>query len=119
MEAEIDRQLAICGEAVDLKVACPFHPDFTPGYGSTQAYWRKPGPGMVAFACIKLEIDPRKSWLIGDKASDVQSAKAADLSGAYFLRGFSRAEEAAALALVDERFWVRTADAGASIALIE
>lgn len=56
--------------------------------------------------------------MVGDKACDIRTAKAAHLSGAYFLRGVYLAEEPEAVALVDERFWARAVDADGVIDLI-
>lgn len=117
VEAEIDRQLAAHGARIDFKVACPFHPEFTPGYGPEMDVWRKPGPAMVTFACAQLGLDPSQSWLIGDKAGDIRAACAGHLSGAYFLRGVYRDEEPAALACAGEGFWVRSLDSDDAIPL--
>ena len=85
VENEIARQLYGQGLAVDLTVACPFHPDFTPYYGETHAYWRKPGPGMLCLAADRMGLNLAESWIIGDKASDVGAAQAAGISGAIYL----------------------------------
>jgi D-glycero-D-manno-heptose 1,7-bisphosphate phosphatase len=107
VEAEIAGQLAKMGAAVDLTAACPFHPDFTPGYGADHDFWRKPGPGLLKFAGGMLGIDLGRSCLIGDKAGDIQAAKAAGLAYAVFLRGGDRKEQAAAESCAGERFVVR------------
>jgi D-glycero-D-manno-heptose 1,7-bisphosphate phosphatase len=119
VEEEIDRQLAAYGAAIDFKVACPFHPDFTTNFGAEHDFWRKPRPGMVTFVCTALGIDPAKSWMVGDKTSDIQAAKAAGLSGAYFLRGVYQDEEPTAISLSDERFWVRGIDENTPIVIVD
>ncbi len=115
VENEIDRQLSAFGEAVDLKVACPFHPDFTPRYNSAMNYWRKPEPGMVKFACKLLGLAPEKSWMVGDKIDDIRAAKAAALAGAFFLRGLDKAKDPLAKACADKNFWVRCVDMNSPI----
>lgn len=93
VEQEISRQLRTKGLSVDLSVACPFHPDCTPAYAEEHSYWRKPGPGMLRFAGETLGLVLDQSWMIGDKASDIVSAKAAGLAGAFFLRGAHYADQ--------------------------
>lgn len=107
VETEIARQLNERGVAIDLVAACPFHPDFTPGYGPTHDRWRKPGPGLLEEAARLMGLDLRTSWLIGDKASDIVAAKAAGLKGAvHVLTGYGAAEREAAMALAAPGFAV-------------
>ena len=111
VEAEIARQLAEQGAAFDLVIACPFHPDFTPGYGAEQARWRKPGPAMLELAGKMMEIDLKASWLVGDKTADIEAARAAGLAGAvHVLTGHGKAHREEALALANEGFAVLPAD---------
>ena len=111
VEAEIARQLADRDTAFDLVVACPFHPDFTPGYGEEEARWRKPGPAMLELAEKMMEIDLAASWLVGDKTSDVEAARAAGLRGAvHVLTGHGKSHRDKALSLATETFDVLPAD---------
>jgi D-glycero-D-manno-heptose 1,7-bisphosphate phosphatase len=97
VESEIDRRLAERGLALDLTVACPFHPQFTEAYGTSHAYWRKPGPGMLLLAAERLALDLAESWMIGDKESDIAAAKAAGLQGSiHILSGHGLSERDAA-----------------------
>ena len=57
-----------------------------------------------------LDIDMARSWLVGDRAGDVEAARRAGLAGAlHVLTGHGQAERAAALALSGPRFEVRGA----------
>lgn len=85
VEDEIARQLAAEHAVLDATLACPFHPDFTPGYGPSHARFRKPGPGMIELACARLGLVPGGSWLIGDNMRDCEAARAAGLAGAILL----------------------------------
>ncbi len=82
VEAQIARNLASAGARLDLVLACPFHPEYTQGYGSLHAKWRKPGPGMLLLAAEMLGLRLAESWMVGDKASDIEAARAAGLRGA-------------------------------------
>lgn len=111
VEAEITRQLAEKGTAFDLVIACPFHPDFTIGYGREEARWRKPGPAMLELAKEMMEIDLAASWLVGDKASDIEAARNAGLRGGiHVLTGHGKAHREKALSLATETFEVLPAD---------
>ena len=108
VEKELARCLAEEGVSVDARVACAFHPRFTPGWGEAHAYWRKPGPGMLVLAAERLAVDLARSWMIGDMASDARAAKAAGLAGAIHLRTGPHGEpnEAGALAEATAAFAV-------------
>ncbi|MDP1628627.1 HAD-IIIA family hydrolase [Parvibaculum sp.] len=107
VEAEITRQLAAQGVALDLTIACPFHPDFTPGYGNGHAGWRKPGCRMIEHAGALMGLDLKRSWLVGDRTGDIAAARGAGLKGAVLvLTGYGMAERDAALALAAPGFEV-------------
>ncbi len=107
VETEIARQLGPHAAAVEYTIACPFHPDFTPGYSEKLAYWRKPGPGMLLRAIEQLNLDAPSSWMIGDKASDIAAARAAGLRQAiHVLSGHGRSERTAALEIASGTFRV-------------
>ena len=120
VEAEIDRRLAAAGARVDARAACGFHPDFTPGWDESHAYWRKPGPGMLDLAADRLGLDLGRSWLVGDMATDARAARAAGLAGCvHVLTGHGAAHRAGALAEALGGFKVLAADdlGGAAAAL--
>ena len=58
---------------------CPFHPTGAKGKYKKISYDRKPNPGMLFKAIKKWKIDPKQSFMIGDKVSDRSAAKAAGL----------------------------------------
>ncbi|MDQ6841975.1 MAG: HAD-IIIA family hydrolase [Actinomycetota bacterium] len=56
---------------------CPHHPEgVMPGL-TRECECRKPAPGMLLNAARELDIDPARSWMIGDTDSDVQAGRAA------------------------------------------
>lgn len=60
---------------------CPHHPDSgfpgeIPAY-KIQCDCRKPKPGLLLRAAEKYNIDLAKSWMIGDRQSDMEAGKAA------------------------------------------
>jgi D-glycero-D-manno-heptose 1,7-bisphosphate phosphatase len=56
---------------------CPDHPTAGIGPYRRENPWRKPGPGMILQAAKDLDLDLAASWLVGDKLSDMEAAKAA------------------------------------------
>jgi D-glycero-D-manno-heptose 1,7-bisphosphate phosphatase len=111
VEEEMTRQLEDAGVKLDAVCACPFHPDFTPGFDGEMAQWAKPGPKLIATVAERLNIDTAASWMVGDKASDMEAARRAGLANAiHVLTGHGRAHRDDALAQAAAGFRVMAAD---------
>ncbi|MFT4034165.1 MAG: HAD-IIIA family hydrolase [Patulibacter sp.] len=82
VQGELDRQLADAGARIDLALACGYYPD---GIGpfAVEHDWRKPGGGMLAKAGELLHLDLRRSWIVGDRSSDLAAARTAGLCGGF------------------------------------
>ena len=107
VEEEIHRRIGLAGARLEARVACGTHPDFTPNWSRADAHWRKPGPGMLDLAISWLGLDPARSWLVGDMATDVAAAKAVGLAGCvHVATGHGAAYRAAALAEATRSFAV-------------
>jgi D-glycero-D-manno-heptose 1,7-bisphosphate phosphatase len=74
--------LAIDGANIDAVYACAHHPQAEGNLSHPDHPARKPNPGMLLQAASDLAIDLKLSWLIGDKASDIEAAKRAGIAGA-------------------------------------
>lgn len=85
VHAEMDRQLAAEGCAIDGNYHCPLapvqddptvieHPD------------RKPGPGMLLRAARELGLDVSRSWMVGDMISDLLAGQNAGCKGSILVR---------------------------------
>ena len=80
--------LAAEGAEIDAIYACPYLPDATvAAFSHPDHPDRKPNPGMILRAIADLDLDPDRSILIGDKASDMEAARRADVTGARFHGG--------------------------------
>jgi len=85
---EMNRQLAEIGAHIDSFYYCPFHAD-----GTVEEYThpnhpdRKPNPGMLQKALSSWPIDTGATFMVGDKTSDVDAARAADIEGLLFEGG--------------------------------
>ncbi len=51
---------------------------------------RKPSPGMIKKAILEKNIDPSKSWMIGDKISDIKSGNLAEVRTILVMTGYGR-----------------------------
>ena len=78
---------------------CPHHPTAGVGEYRQECNCRKPAPGMLLDAAKDLKIDLANSYMVGDKAGDLQAAKAAGVGHKILVRtGKTVTEEAIALA---------------------
>jgi len=53
------------------------HPDGTAAHFSGPALDRKPGPYKIFVAAARLDLDLGRSWMVGDRETDVECARAA------------------------------------------
>jgi len=86
--------LATHGARIDGTYYCPHHPDVSGACGC-----RKPGVRLFEEAAAALGIDFRRSWFVGDKASDVEPAFALGGRGLLVETGEGSHHAAAARAL--------------------
>ena len=83
----MNEELRSVGAHIDAFEYCPYHPDGTAPQYSRASPRRKPEPGMIFDLLQSWPIDAKRSFLIGDKASDVEAAIAANVEGYKFESG--------------------------------
>ena len=109
---DLDKQ----GAFINAVFACPHHKDGDPPYDSPNHAWRKPNPGMLLEAALRMPIDLKQSWLIGDHAGDIQAALNAGLPGAtHVLTGHGSDERSGAMAVEGDGFESLMADSIAGV----
>jgi len=99
------------GGMLDGVLACAFHAEGTGPFAIADHGWRKPRPGMLLAAAEVWPIDLARSWIVGDRASDLAAGKAAGLAGGlHVLTGHGAGDRSAAMEVADDSFEVLTAD---------
>lgn len=87
LHAWMNEELARAGAHIDAFYYCPHHPE-----GEVQEYravcaCRKPAPGLIVQAMREWPVDKGRSFLVGDKPSDIGAAQAAGIKGYLFAGG--------------------------------
>ena len=78
----MNAELRKSGAHIDRYYICPHHPDF-----DGECDCRKPRPGMLLRAMDDWTVDPSRSFLVGDKVTDLQAAEHARIAGHIFESG--------------------------------
>lgn len=77
----MSQQLAERGAWINAYRFCPHHPDIGSGPYTRSCTCRKPGPGMISELAKAWGVDLTRSFLVGDRPTDVAAAAAAGITG--------------------------------------
>jgi D-glycero-D-manno-heptose 1,7-bisphosphate phosphatase len=80
-------QLHAAGAHIDAFAYCPHHPTEGQGKYRVTCECRKPRPGMLKHLLEKLEVSAGEALMIGDRATDLESARHAGMRGLLFSGG--------------------------------
>jgi D-glycero-D-manno-heptose 1,7-bisphosphate phosphatase len=89
---KINEHLMQSGASIDGFFYCPHHPDGIIAEYSYACKCRKPEGGMVLEAADKFNLDLTKSFIIGDKLSDLQMAESLGARAVLVLTGYGKRE---------------------------
>jgi D-glycero-D-manno-heptose 1,7-bisphosphate phosphatase len=86
IHAELMKRLGRDGAVLDAIYYCPHHP--TEGLGDFRRICecRKPKTGMIERAARELDLDPKLSYVVGDKWTDIELAQGAGATGIFIGR---------------------------------
>lgn len=87
LHAWMNVELAKVGAHIDRFYYCPHLAAATVENYRLDCHCRKPMPGMIVQAFGEWEVDRERSFLVGDKTSDVEAAEAAGIRGMLFTGG--------------------------------
>jgi D-glycero-D-manno-heptose 1,7-bisphosphate phosphatase len=94
----IEGWLADQSAHIDRFYYCPHHPTEGQGEYLVACRCRKPEAGLLRQAAGELNIDLRKSYMVGDTARDMETARNAGVKGILVLTGFGGEEAASGTA---------------------
>ena len=80
-------ELAQKNATIDRIYHCPFHDAGEIKRYRKDSFDRKPKPGMLLQAMADFPVDREASFLIGDKPTDIEAARAANVRGYLFKGG--------------------------------
>lgn len=89
---KLEELLAAEGAHLNGIYFCPHHPTEGEYPYRMNCKCRKPGSGMLEKAAVEFNIDLKRSYLIGDRLSDIQTAQNADLKAILVLTGYGKKE---------------------------
>lgn len=92
IHAEMNAQLETAGAKLDAVYYCAHHPSVGDPPYRFDCDCRKPKPGLISLAARDFDIDLTQSWMVGDRYSDVELARNAQVRSMFVLSGYGRGE---------------------------
>jgi D-glycero-D-manno-heptose 1,7-bisphosphate phosphatase len=86
-------KLTAGGADVDAFYYCPHHPDADIEAYRVSCDCRKPQPGMIRTAAAEHQLDLSRSFMVGDRAQDVEAGIAAGTRGVLVRTGYGYRHE--------------------------
>jgi D-glycero-D-manno-heptose 1,7-bisphosphate phosphatase len=88
----IAAHLAESGAKLDGYYLCPHHPDALDPEFKKACSCRKPRPGMILRAAEEHGLDISRSYMVGDSATDMETARNAGMRSVLVLTGYGRGD---------------------------
>lgn len=90
---KMEQQLAAEGAHIDGLYICPHHPEAKEEKYRKVCNCRKPKTGLIERAAIDLNLDLTKSFMVGDRWSDLKCGTAAGATPILVLTGYGRGDQ--------------------------
>ena len=91
---EMRRLLALEGARIDGLYVCPHHPEAKEARFRANCNCRKPKTGLLEQAAAELRLDLQRSYMVGDRWSDLRCGAAVGASTILVLTGYGRGDVA-------------------------
>jgi D-glycero-D-manno-heptose 1,7-bisphosphate phosphatase len=88
----LTEELATFGATIDAIYYCPHHPELGVEPYRSDCDCRKPGTGMLMRAAREHNIDLQRSFVVGDRISDIQMGKSVGATTILVLTGYGTHE---------------------------
>lgn len=92
VHAEMERLLAAEGARLDGIYVCPHHPEAKIAQYRQSCRCRKPLPGLLEQAAADLRLDLSRSFMVGDRWSDLECGVRAGAMPVLVLTGYGQGE---------------------------
>ena len=92
VHGKMERLLADAGAHVDGIYICPHHPEAKEERFRMACDCRKPKSGLFLQAAAELGLDLGRSYVVGDRWSDLKAAAAVNATGVLVLTGYGRGD---------------------------
>ena len=92
VNAKMEKLLAEAGASIDALYICPHHPEAKEAKFRQTCNCRKPKIGMLLQAADELKLDLTKSFMVGDRWSDIKCAHNAGCTPILVLTGYGRGD---------------------------
>ena len=89
---QLRRDLESASAKLDAIYYCAHHPSVGEPPYRLDCDCRKPKTGLIKRAAADFEIDLARSWMVGDRYSDIELARNAGWHSAFVLSGYGRGE---------------------------
>lgn len=89
---QLRRDLETASAKLDAIYYCAHHPSVGEPPYRLDCDCRKPKAGLIDRAAKDFPIDLERSWMVGDRYSDIELARNAGLHSAFVLSGYGRGE---------------------------
>jgi D-glycero-D-manno-heptose 1,7-bisphosphate phosphatase len=87
LHRHMQKELAANGAHIDDIRYCPYHANAAVEQYRKDSDWRKPAPGMLLDLMQHWPVDRERSFLVGDKESDLAAARGAGIRGCLYTGG--------------------------------
>jgi D-glycero-D-manno-heptose 1,7-bisphosphate phosphatase len=85
VQAALSISLANAGAHLDATFARAHHAEGRAPFNIADHPWRKLNPGMILAAGSRMKLDLEDSWIVGDRAPDIATGRAARLAGGILI----------------------------------